>query len=256
MNQQQPRSPAALVTGGATRVGARFSLFLAEQGYDIALHYHSSEKEALKVAEQIRSLGRQCEVFKHDFATSSEPGSLIKAVLTVFPRLNLLVNSASVYDAEPTLSTSLELLENQFKVNFFTPYLLTQGFAEQVETGNIINILDNKIEYQQYHYSAYLLSKKTLAEFTKMAAMEFAPRIRVNGIAPGVILPADVRTDDYIEWRKEGIPMKTQGSVDHLCQAMGYLLANDFVVGQILFVDGGEGLNHIGRNSETYSSDH
>jgi len=149
-------------------------------------------------------------------------------------------------------NTSRELLESQFKVNFVTPYLLAGSFARRVGRGQIINIIDNKIAYNQYHYSAYLLSKKSLAEFTKLAALEFAPDIRVNGIAPGVTLPNESRDSAYLRWRIEGIPLAKKGSYSHLMAALSYLLQNDFVTGQILFVDGGESQNLVGRNSENH----
>ena len=244
---------AALVTGGGTRLGAHFARFLAASGYDIALHYNSSAEGALAVAAEIKAQGGRCEVFQHDFLASTTPAALIDEVYARFTNLSVLVNSASVYDASSTQQSDLALLEKQFKVNMFTPYLLTARFAALVESGAVVNIIDNKIAYQQYYYSAYLLSKKSLADFTRMAALEFAPKLRINGIAPGVVLPMDARTSDYIEWRIDGIPLKQQGSPDHLCQALAYLLNNSFVTGQILFVDGGEGLNHIGRNAESYT---
>lgn len=86
-----------------------------------------------------------------------------------------------------------------------------------------------------------------------MAALEFAPRIRINGLAPGVVLPASQRTSDYVQWRIEGIPLKQQGEPAHLVQALYYLLDNTFVAGQILFVDGGESINIEGRHSENYT---
>lgn len=246
-------TPAALVTGGGTRLGAAFALYLAEKGFDVLVHYNSSKEPALEVQQKIQAMGQECHLLQWDFLASDNPKPLLEQALTRFPNLQLLLNSASVYDAAPTGETTLELLQQQFKVNCFTPFLLTAAFAEKVNQGLVVNILDNKIAYQQYHYSAYLLSKKSLADFTRMAAMEFAPNIRVNGIAPGVVLPGDTRTNDYIDWRIDGIPLKRQGQTQHLCQALGYLIDNDFVTGQSLFVDGGEGINHIGRNAETYS---
>jgi NAD(P)-dependent dehydrogenase (short-subunit alcohol dehydrogenase family) len=119
----------------------------------------------------------------------------------------------------------------------------------------VINILDNKIAFQQFSYAAYLLSKKSLADFTRIAAIEYAPNIRINAIAPGVILPGDQRTSDYLAWRVEGIPLKTQGEVEHLIKAMQYIINNDFITGQILVVDGGEGINHQGQNAEQFDGE-
>lgn len=242
---------AALITGGATRLGRHFAENLADAGYDIALHVNSSYQEAEVVAEGIRAKGRECEIFLCNFLTD-DLETLIRAVKQRFPGFNLLLNSASVYQPAPIGATDLALLETQFRVNLFTPLLLTRYFAHVTQEGQVINIIDNKIAYHQYPYAAYLLSKKGLADMTRMAALEFAPHIRINGIAPGVVLPAAQRISDYIEWRIEAIPVNHQGKPTHLVQALHYLLNNAFVTGQILFVDGGESINMEGRHSENY----
>lgn len=244
---------AALITGGATRLGRHFAEDLADAGYDIALHVNSSRQEAEEVAEVIRAKGRECEIFHCNFL-NDDLEALIQSVKLRFPGFNLLLNSASVYEPAPIGATELELLETQFRVNLYTPLLLTRYFAHAVQEGQVINIIDNKIAYHQYPYAAYLLSKKSLAELTRMAALEFAPHLRVNGIAPGVVLPAAQRISDYIEWRIEAIPVNHQGKPKHLVQALHYLLENTFVTGQILFVDGGESINMEGRHSENYSA--
>ncbi|WP_339883288.1 SDR family NAD(P)-dependent oxidoreductase [Vreelandella maris] len=243
---------AALVTGGATRLGRYFSEALADAGYDIALHVNRSREEAEEVASGIRAKGRECEIFHCDFL-NDDLNVLIQSAKQRFPGLNLLLNSASAYEPAPIAGTDLAMLEAQFRVNMFTPLLLTRHFAEVVQEGQVINIIDNKVAYHQYPYAAYLLSKKSLAEMTRMAALEFAPRIRINGLAPGVVLPASQRTSDYVQWRIEGIPLKQQGEPTHLVQALYYLLDNTFVAGQILFVDGGESINIEGRHSENYT---
>jgi len=243
---------AALVTGGATRLGRHFALTLAKRGYDIALHYNSSASDAEDARREILATGRQCEIFQWDFCSDRDPADLLHNVKAQFPALRLLINNASAYNTGGVTATSRALLQEQFSTNFFTPFLLTGAFAREVKSGSIINIIDNKIGFQQYAYSAYLLSKKTLAELTRLSAMELAPDIRVNGIAPGVILPGEARSDAYIDWRREGIPLQQQGRLEQLSTAMAYLLDNHFVTGQVLFVDGGEALNHIGRNAINY----
>jgi NAD(P)-dependent dehydrogenase (short-subunit alcohol dehydrogenase family) len=243
--------PAALVTGAATRLGLAFAKALAAQGYNIALHYNHSAQQAEAAAAEIRALGVNCETFSCDLASGDIP-TLMEDVVDSFPALALLVNSASAYTAATIAETTADLLQQQFAVNCFAPILLSRAFYERVGQGNIINIIDNKIAFQQNNYAAYLLSKKALAEFTALAAVEFAPDIRVNGIAPGVVLPGETRTADYVQWRVQGIPLHRQGEASHLVQAMFYLLNNEFVTGQVLFVDGGEGLNQRGLNAEDY----
>jgi len=250
--QQMTERKAALVTGGAIRVGFHFAKTLAQQGYDIAIHYNSSKSKADEAVAGITALGVRCQAFPLDFLSGEDPSVLIEQVVEVFPNLSVLINSASIYNAAPIAETSWEMLKNEFSVNFFTPYMLCGAFAHKVEEGNIVNILDNKIAFQQFQYGAYLSSKKALAELTKMAAMEFAPRIRVNGIAPGVIMPGVTRSDAYIAWRAQGIPLKRQGQVEELGKALLYILDNEYITGQHLVVDGGENLHHIGQNAETY----
>lgn len=242
----------ALITGGAVRLGKVFSATLANAGYNLAIHYNSSSEQAAATAEEMRETGVNCETFQFDFSEKNDVSDLITKVRKQFPDLNVLINSASVYDQATMMETPELILERQFKVNFQAPYLLTQAFAQQCKSGNVINIIDNKIAFNQYQYSAYVLSKKSLAEFTRLAAVELAPDVRVNGIAPGVVLPASVRSQDYIDWRIEGIPLKQQGQTDNIAQALQYLLTNDFVCGQILYVDGGESLTNTGQNSANH----
>jgi len=255
---KKDNNPAALVTGGATRLGLAFARSLAQRGYDIALHYHSSNSSAHEAAKLLESLGVSCQIFQADLA-SDQRDDLVQQVSDCFPRLELLINSASAYEAASIADTNLELLQHQFSVNFFAPFILTQSFASHSKKrtgskkGSVINILDNKIAFQQNDYAAYLLSKKTLAEFTRLAAIEYAPNIRINGIAPGVVLPGEERTEDYVSWRIENIPLQKQGSVEDLLRAMNFLIDSEFVTGQIITVDGGENINHQGNHAEMFN---
>jgi NAD(P)-dependent dehydrogenase (short-subunit alcohol dehydrogenase family) len=249
--------PAALITGGGTRLGLAFAKALASTGHDIALHYHRSVGAAESAVKEIEALGVTCITFQADLAAAA-PEKLINRAVDKFPNLCVLINSASAYEAATIADTNMALLQQQFTVNFFAPFLLTQAFASMFSAkssskGAIINILDNKIAFQQNDYAAYLLSKKALMEFTLLSAMEYAPQVRINGIAPGVIMPGVERTEDYVAWRIKGIPLKWQGDMGNLLSAMNYLLSNEFVTGQILTVDGGEGLNYQGLNAVQFN---
>ena len=240
---------AALVTGSAIRLGKHIALALATEGYDIALHYNSSKDKAEKTAQEIRTLGVRCEAFQYNLKDAKNIHSLIEKVHEHYPELNVLVNSASGYEQHTILETSVETFDTQFALNLRAPFFLSQAFAKTVGAGNIINIIDNKIGFNQYNYAAYLLSKKAFAEFTRMAALELAPKIRVNGVAPGVVLPAKTRSQEYIDWRIKGIPLQMQGGTAHITQAILSFLANDFITGQIMVVDGGENIAQIGQNA-------
>jgi pteridine reductase len=243
---------AALVTGGAVRLGRAIAVSLAEAGYDIALHYNLSESKAHSAAAEIRDLGVRCDTLRCDLSDADSLKSLIANAKASFQNLNVLINSASTYEPGSIGETTEEQLARMWAVNFRAPFFLMKAFRESVERGSIVNVLDNKIAFNQYHYAAYLSSKKALADLTKMAALEFAPGIRVNGVAPGVTLPAATRTEEYLRWRRLGIPLSEVGHPHHVCESVTYLLTNQFLTGQILFVDGGEGIDVVGRNAATF----
>lgn len=244
--------PAALVTGGAVRLGRAIALALARAGYDLALHYGRSADAAVQTAAEIRALGAACTTLQCDLADAAALPELVARARAAFPNLAVLVNSASAYTQATIGATSAEIFDQQFALNLRAPFFLTQAFAQQVEQGHVINILDNKIAFNQFEYAAYLLAKKALAEFTRMAALEFAPRLAVNGVAPGVVLPAGSRSPEYVAWRISGIPLRRQGETGDITGAILYLLKSNFVTGQILLVDGGESLTNVGQNAAQF----
>jgi 2-amino-4-hydroxy-6-hydroxymethyldihydropteridine diphosphokinase len=240
---------AVLVTGAGVRLGRAIAGSLAKRGYDIALHYNRSEAAAQEAACEFRSSGVRCELFAYDLSEPDGIGALVSNICQRLPHLCVMVNSASVYQHGSIADTTAAMLQHQWAVNFQAPFFLMQAFRQSVEHGTIVNILDNKIAYNQFHYAAYLSSKKALAELTRMAALEFAPTIRVNGVAPGVVLPASERAQTYLEWRRAAIPTNKLGAPSNVCDAVACLLENSFINGQILFVDGGEAMNVVGRNA-------
>lgn len=244
--------PAVLVTGGAVRLGRAIALALAEAGYDIALHYHSSAGAAEESAVAIRALGVDCDLFPADLGAADDFFGLLDRVVTRFPRLSVLVNSASGYTQQSIAQSEVAEFDRLFAVNLRAPFFLTRAFAARVGQGSVVNIIDNKIGFNQFKYAAYLLTKKGLAEFTRMAALEFAPRIRVNGVAPGVVAPAESRSEEYIRWRVQAIPLQRKGETHHITAALLHLIDNDFINGQVIVVDGGENIANTGRNAGEY----
>jgi NAD(P)-dependent dehydrogenase (short-subunit alcohol dehydrogenase family) len=248
---------AALITGGAIRLGRAIAVALAHAGYDIAVHYNSSAGPAEATAAEIRALGVNCRIYQHDLRDAAGLDRFVRRVATDFPQLSVLVNSASGYQSGRIAETSLDSFDSQFAVNLRAPFFLMQAFAAHVQRNgltdaNIINIADNKIGFNQFEYAAYLLTKKGLAELTRMAALEFAPEVRVNAVAPGVVLPAQSRSDEYIAWRVQAIPLQRQGETAHITGAILSLLDNQFVTGQVWVVDGGESIANAGRNATQF----
>jgi NAD(P)-dependent dehydrogenase (short-subunit alcohol dehydrogenase family) len=242
MTNKSPTVPTALVTGGARRIGKAVCHSLAADGYAVALHYHHSNREARETAKAIRKKGGVCELFDCDLADEEQTTNLITDVLKRFSRLDVLVNNASIFEPSLIKNFDTKSSDRHFAVNFKAPFILTAQFAQKCKKGNIINILDTRIIKNRTQHAAYLLSKKALAELTKLAAVECAPRIRVNGIAPGLILPPADTEPEYLKRLAGRVPLQKIGHVDHITRSVEFLLSNSYLTGQIIFVDGGEHL--------------
>jgi NAD(P)-dependent dehydrogenase (short-subunit alcohol dehydrogenase family) len=231
---------AALITGAGRRIGRAIAFSLASRGFQIALHINRSSAEAEKAADEMRSQGAVCGIFQSDFNDPAAPLDLIRAVHSRFPGLCLLINNASVFERASLRDTEPERFDRIFRINFRTPFFLIRDFSRICGKGHVVNILDTKISSRLVSYFAYSLSKKGLSDLTEMAAKELGPEIRVNGIAPGLILPSAGDTREHFERMGNGIPMRRPGSPEAVVSALDYLLDNAFVTGEILFVDGGE----------------
>lgn len=233
---------AALVTGGAVRIGKEISLNLARKGYGVALHYNSSEKEALSTRELILGTGVKCELFRCDLSSPDDARELVPKVTERFEGLCVLVNNASIFENVGFHDVTPEFLETDMAVNFKAPFFLSQSFSAKTSGGLIVNFLDTRIRKIPVEHFCYNLSKKSLYHLTKMLARELAPDFRVNAICPGAILPPPGQGEDYLLNMARRPPMKRPGSIEDIINAFNYLLENDYVTGECLFVDGGMSL--------------
>jgi len=232
----------ALVTGAAKRIGCEVALHLAKAGYGIALHYHNSKPEAMVTAQAIYKTGMRCELFSCDLADEAQVLKLVPQVFKAFPNLNLLVNSASIFIPNQFGAVDLTLFKTHWDTNFKAPYILTCEFARLVKKGQVINFIDANVIKYKTRYADYLMTKKALLEFTKMAAVQWGPCIRVNGISPGMILaPVNNQPDDRLK-RARQIPLQKTGTPANILQSVQFLLENDYLTGQIIANDGGESL--------------
>jgi NAD(P)-dependent dehydrogenase (short-subunit alcohol dehydrogenase family) len=234
----------ALITGAAKRVGKAMTLHLASQGWNIAIHYNSSNDQALLLLEELTSNfpGQQFGIFKADLNLSDEVEKLIPNVIQKMGKIDLLINNASVFGRSKLKQTATEFLDQQMNVNFRAPFILIRDFATNFKDGIIINFTDTRIVNNQSDFAAYSISKKALWELTKMAALEFGPGIRVNAIAPGLTLPPEEKGDDYLLKLAEKIAMKRPGGLEPVLKSLDFILDNDYLTGQLLFCDGGENL--------------
>ena len=233
---------AALVTGGSKRIGKAIALKLASVGYDVALHYNRSSLEAKKTALQIEKNDGRCVLFRCELGNERDASALIKRVKQKLPQLNVLVNNASIFEKSKLQNASLDSFNRHFSVNFKAPFILTRDFSKICKRGHVINILDTHITSNHTNYLTYLLSKKALWELTKLSAVELAPHIRVNGIAPGLILPPANAKKGYLNRLAKNIPLKNKGEASQIAACLEFLINNPYITGQILFNDGGEHL--------------
>lgn len=231
----------ALITGSAVRVGREMAFHLAESGWKLALHYHSSLKESADLEAELKAKypNQRFRLFKASLSSAEETKELITNVIGYFGRLDLLINNASIFEHASFRNTSAEMLDRYWQINCKAPFFLMNEFANRAEKGLIINMVDTRIAKNESGYFAYSLSKKALWEMTKMAAFELAPGFRVNAIAPGALLPPAGKDSDYLEKLASKTPLKSAVKMSSILKSIDYILENESMTGQLLFCDGG-----------------
>ena len=234
----------ALITGAAKRIGRAMSIHLASQGWNIAIHYNTSENEAMQFRDELSTSfpDQHFEIFKANLNAADEIEMLIPQVVEKMLRIDLLINNASVFEPAKLKETSTAFLDQQLNVNFKAPFILTRSLAQTVGSGVIVNFVDTRIVTNTSKFAAYTLSKKLLWEMTKMAALEFGPDFRINAIAPGLSLPPEEKDENYLWKLAEKIALKRPGGLEPILKSLDYILDNDYLTGQLLFCDGGENL--------------
>jgi len=232
--------PTAIITGGGVRLGKAMALHLAEKGYAIALHHNASSKNAEQTIAEIRELGVSCEPFPCDFTDLTAAENLIKTVTAKFSDIEILINCAANFIQEDIENTSTQSLEETFHINLLTPFILMREYKKRVNRGMIVNILDERIARNVPTFAAYSVAKVGLSHLTHLASIEWGATVRVNGIAPGLILPPAGGTAEYLERGKKLIPTLTHGTVEDICRGLDYLVESKFVNGETLFIDGGQ----------------
>jgi pteridine reductase len=232
--------PTALVTGGAVRLGRAIVLHLAGRGYDIALHYATSNESAGETAQEARELGVRCETYCADFTSLNEISLLMGRVLGDFSSLDILVNSAANFIQQNLEETSDRGLLDTININLVAPFTLMREFKRRVTSGLIINILDERVLRRVSTFGAYSVSKSALAHLTELSAVEWGETVRVNAIAPGLILPPAGSSNEYLTKSAPNIPTKTHGYISDILRGFDYLIDSPFVNGEILFIDGGQ----------------
>lgn len=236
------RGQTALITGAAKRIGRATALALAEAGAHIVVHYHTAQAEADVLAEALRGLGVQAWTISADLAQPAEAAALIERAFSLAGQVDILVNNASIFPTGTLANISFADLQQNVAVNAWSPFVLSRAFAGRVTQGKIINLLDTRITGYDWTHVGYILSKHLLAVLTRMQALEYAPRLTVNAVAPGLILPPPGQSEDYLQKLIHTVPLGMHGEAEDIAEAILFLLQSDFITGQVLYVDGGRHL--------------
>jgi pteridine reductase len=244
--QDDNSQPVALVTGGAVRVGAAIVRELAARGYRLGIHANTSLDKAQALVKELTEAGHSAAAFGAELRDEDATRAMIDRVHRHFGRLDALVNSAAVWSPTPLAEVMADDVRRFFEVNTLSTFICCQHagliIAGQPAGGAIVNIGDWAVERPYRDYSAYFVSKGAIPTLTRLFAVEFAPRVRVNAVLPGpVMLPESL---DEAERRRAiaGTLLKRPGRSLNIAQAVVALLENDFITGVCLSVDGGRTL--------------
>lgn len=246
----------ALVTGAGKRLGREMALYLARRGYDVAVHYAASRKEAEEVVKEITAMGRRACALRADLLIESQVEKLVPmAVQGLGGPLTVLVNNASIFEYDTLRTASRKSWDRHLESNLRSPFVLTQAFAAQapaagrdeagepVASGLVINMIDQRVHKLTPEFMTYTIAKMGLWALTRTAAQALAPQIRVNAIGPGPTLQGARQSDSHFTRQRAATVLGRGANPADITAALGFFLESPAVTGQMIAVDGGQ---HLG----------
>jgi NAD(P)-dependent dehydrogenase (short-subunit alcohol dehydrogenase family) len=244
---QSPIAPAipraALVTGGARRLGRAIALALADAGFAVAVHYNGSRDAAEATAADISTRGMRAAVLQADLGQEGAVGALIPAATAALGPLGVLVNNASVFEQDLWNTATRASWDRHMETNLRAPFVLMQGFAHALPAaaeGVILNMIDERVWSLTHSFVSYTLTKAALWTLTQTMALALAPRIRVVGIGPGPAAPSPRQSEEQFARQSASVPLGHGTSPEEIGRAVVALLALPSVTGQMLALDGGQ----------------
>jgi len=240
--------PVALITGASRRVGAVIARTLHAAGYDLALHYRHSATEATALADTLeRQRAGSTLLLQGELADTAALPTLVESLLAHYGRLDALVNNASAFYPTPVGEATPAQWNELFASNAQAPFFLSQAAVPALREahGGIVNLLDIYAERPLANHPLYCMAKAALAAMTRSLALDLAPLVRVNGVAPGAVMwPSDGKPYDDQQAMLARTPMQRAGTPEDVAGAVLWLLRDaPFVTGQVLRVDGGRTLS-------------
>lgn len=252
LNTEPFSGKRALITGGAKRLGRETAFALGRAGVHLVIHYNSSRAPAEALCEELQSVGTAAFSIQANMENPVEVEALFASAWDRMEGLDFLVNNASIFPAGRLEEMELSHLHENLQVNAWAPFLLIRAFSRRIrgtdKWGSVVNLLDTRLVGGDLAHASYHLSKATLREITTLTALEFAPELRVNGVAPGAVLAPEEEREEHLDRLVSDLPLKRRGYPKDIADAILFLLGASFVTGQVVFVDGGRHLR-LGGNT-------
>jgi len=233
-----------IVTGAANRIGRSIALELASYDTQIVIHYSKSFIAAKKLKIELENLGSVVHLLKADLNNLKQTQRIIFHAHKKMKGLDCLINNASVFENDNLINFSEKSFLKHINVNLKAPAILTQNFAKvcKVNKGNIVNIIDQRVEKLTPFFFSYTLSKSSLATLTKTSAMKLAPNIRVNAVSPGPTLKNKRQSEKHFKKQWKSTILKKKVDTKNVSSAVKFLINNNNITGQIINVDSGQRL--------------
>ena len=234
-----------IITGAATRIGAAIAKKLSGPKIEIVIHYNKSKSKAERLKKELIKDGTVVYLIKADLAKEKEVQKLIKLSKSKLKYFDCLINNASLFENDKLENFTVKSWDIHLNTNLKTPALLSRAFANNIKgkNNNIINIIDQRVFKLTPYFFSYTLSKTGLYTLTKTSAMSLAPKIRVNGIAPGPTIKNKRQSEKHFKKQYLATPLRRKVDVEQICNAVDFFIKNRSITGQVLAVDSGQSLN-------------
>jgi NAD(P)-dependent dehydrogenase (short-subunit alcohol dehydrogenase family) len=232
----------ALITGAAKRIGKEIALSLAKDGWDIAIHYNSSEQEANEVANDVMALGQRACLVQADLSNKDDIENVIPKACEELGRIGCLINNASIFKDDSIQDVTWKSWDSHLTTNLSAPVFLMQAFVKQLGEGNkgaIINMLDQRVLNLTPRFMSYTVSRMGLWTLTQTLAQSLAPDVRVNGIALGPVVKAFGQSQEHFDARLKSSPLGISVPTDEICDSVKLILNSSAMTGNLLVLDSG-----------------
>ncbi len=229
----------ALITGAARRLGRAVAVALAQRSVGVVVHYNRSEPAAAALCDEIHRMGGPAWRVGGDLEVPGQAEAVFREGIAQAGPIDILINNASVFEQDTLWEANDQSVQRNLRIHALAPLALSRELAGQGRAGHIINLLDTRVTVYDKEHVSYHISKRVLLTLTRMLALELAPGVAVNAIAPGLILPPAGQDETYLEKLAHTNPLKRYGGPEDVVEAILFLLRSRFITGQVIYVDGG-----------------